>query len=113
MSNSYFKRFNSAGIAFMDSRTLGDIKTLVDAGTFHILNDYGFIKSKTNPGTDYAAFCVAEKPSEFYFAGAAVTSVLHDIDNDGMREELELQPCTFVEFDSKFGNKGVAVRFAE
>lgn len=113
MSNSYFKRFNSAGIAFMDSRTLGDIKTLVDAGTFHILGDYGFIKSKNAPGSDYVAFCVKEQPKYFYFGGTAITSVLHDIDNDGMREELELQPCTFVEFDSKFGNKGVAVRFAE
>lgn len=112
MSNSYFKKFNSAGIPFMENRTLGDIKTLVDAGVFHIMGDYGFIKSKQNSG-DYAAFCVKENNKEFYFGGSAVTSVLHDIDADNMRDELEQQPCTFVEFESKFGNKGVAVRFAE
>lgn len=111
MANSYFKKFNNAGIPFMENRTLGDVKTLVNAGVFHVLADYGFIKSKQTPGTDYAAFCVAEREGEFFFGGSAVTEVLHNIDNDNMRDELELQPCTFAEFDSKFGNKGVAIRF--
>lgn len=112
MSNSYFKKFNSAGIPFMEARTLGDIRSLVDAGTFHILGDFGFIRSKKDNG-DYAVFCVKENTKEFFFGGKVVTEVLHSVDSDNMRDELEQQLCTFEEFDSKFGNKGVAVRFAE
>lgn len=111
MSNSYFKRFNSAGIPFMAERERADIKELVGAGRFHITSDFGFIKSKDDDGSDYAVFCVAELPNVFYFGGAAVTRTLHTIDADNMRDELELQPCTFVEFESKRGNIGVAVRF--
>lgn len=112
MSNSYFKKFNSAGIPFMENRERGDLKKLV-GGAYHILADFGFIKSKANAGTDYVAFCVAENDKEFFFGGSAVTAVLHDIDNDNMRDELELQSCTFEEYESKFGNTGIAVRFAE
>lgn len=113
MANSYFKKFNSAGIAFMDERTRGDVKTLCDGAQYHICSDFGFIKSKQNTGSDYAVFCVEEIASAFFFGGAAVTSTLHQIDTDGMRDELQLEPVTFETYKSNYGTEGIAVRFSE
>lgn len=113
MTNSYFKNLNTAGIPFMETREKANINSLVNGGVYHIMPDFGFIKSKINTGADYAVFCVKEDTEHFYFGGVAVTNTLHTIAADNMRDELAMQPVTFETFKSSFGTDGVAIRFAE
>lgn len=106
--NDYFKKFSSHGIPFMDGRNKGDINKLVDT-TLHI-DDFGFIKGRDG---EYAVVSFAEHPTEFFFAGMALTDVCRQVDADGMREALAQQPISLHMVKSKNGRNYMAVEFIE
>ena len=93
----YFDRFNK-GIAFMDNRDKGDMRNILDKKV-HI-TDFGFIR---NDEGDYGVICLAEDEANFYFCNQVITDMLHQIDNDGMREELAKQNIVFSLAESKKG----------
>lgn len=98
---SYFTKFNNTGIPFMDNRIKGDIHDLVDK-TVHI-GDFGFIH---NPdGTYYSVFTISEDTNRFYFGGMVITDVLSQIETDGMKGELALQPVTIINKTTKDGKR--------
>lgn len=111
--NSYFNKFVGNSIPFMGERERADIKELADGRHYHIISDYGFIKSKQDKNSDYAVFCVKERAGVFFFGGSAITAALHTISDDNQREALAQEAVKFVTYESRFGNEGIAIRFGE
>ncbi|MBO6231528.1 MAG: hypothetical protein J6O50_13290 [Ruminiclostridium sp.] len=97
---SYFDKFNNKGIPFMENRDKGDMHDLIGK-TVHI-EDFGFIR---NDEGDYGVIIVAEDKDNFYFCNAVITDMLHQVDNDGMRDELVKQNIVFSMATSKKGRE--------
>lgn len=96
----YFDKFNNKGIPFMENRDKGDMHDLIGK-TVHI-EDFGFIR---NDDGDYGVIVVAEDKDNFYFCNAVITDMLHQVDNDGMRDELVKQNIVFSMAMSKKGRE--------
>ena len=96
----YFDKFNNKGIPFMENRDKGDMHDLIGK-TVHI-EDFGFIR---NDDGDYGVIVVAEDKDNFYFCNAVITDMLHQVDNDGMRDELVKQNIVFSMAMSKNGRE--------
>lgn len=96
----YFDKFNNKGIPFMENRDKGDMHDLIGK-TVHI-EDFGFIR---NDEGDYGVIIVAEDKDNFYFCNAVITDMLHQVDNDGMRDELVKQNIVFSMATSKKGRE--------
>ena len=94
----YFDRFNNKGIPFMDNSDKGDMHDIIGE-TVHI-SDFGFIK---NDEGDYAVIQLEEKPGVFYFCNQVITDMLHQVDDDDMRDEL---PKQCIKFDITTSKKG-------
>lgn len=97
----YFDKFNSKGIPFMDNADKGDMKEIVGE-TMHI-EDFGFIRS--DEGGDYGVISLREKPDTFYFCNQVITDMLHQVDDDNMRDELPKQAIKFEIATSKKGRE--------
>nr|DAG34265.1 MAG TPA: hypothetical protein [Bacteriophage sp.] len=108
MTNNYFAKFTNKGIPFMDGRTKGNISSLVGE-VLHIA-DFGFINQEDST---YPVIAFVEHPTEFYFGGAVLSDILIQVDRDGMREELKLQPITLKMVQSKRGRTYMSVEFIE
>jgi hypothetical protein len=108
MVNNYFEKFSNKGIPFMDGRTKGNISSLV--GEVLHIDDFGFINQE---GSTYPVISFAEHPAEFYFGGAVLNDILIQVDRDGMREELKMQPITLKMAQSKRGRTYMSVEFTE
>ena len=96
----YFDRFNSKGIPFMDNRDKGDLRDILGE-TVHI-EDFGFIR---NDEGDYGVIAVKEKPEVFYFCNQVITDMLHQVENDDMKDELVKQGIEFSLAESKKGRE--------
>lgn len=96
----YFDKFKNAGIPFMEGREKGSLKD-VHGQDLHII-DFGFINGEDG---EYAVMMFAEDDAHFYFGNSIITSMLHTIDEDGMREELKEQPVQFEERTSRNGKR--------
>lgn len=105
---NYFKKFERKGIAFMDERQKGDIKTLVGE-TIHV-DDFGFIKGRDG---EYAVISTVEHPDKFYFAGLALTDIVRQVEEDGMREALKSQGIKLSMKRSKNGRDYMNVEFLD
>lgn len=108
MINNYFSKFANKGIPFMEGRTKGNIASLV--GEILHVEDFGFINQE---GSTYPVIAFREHPTEFYFGGAVLNDILTQVDRDGMREELKLQPLTLRMSTSKRGRTYMSVEFTE
>lgn len=105
---NYFKKFSSRGIPFMDDREKGDIRTL-NGELLHI-DDFGFIRGRDG---EYAVVSFKEHADKFYFAGMALTDMLHTVDADGMRDELKNMTIVLSGKRSKNGRDYQAFDFPE
>lgn len=105
---SYFKKFERKGIAFMDDRQKGDIKSLVGE-TIHV-DDFGFIKGRDG---EYAVISTVEHPDKFYFAGLALTDIVRQVEEDGMRDALKSQGIKLSMKRSKNGRDYMNVEFVD
>lgn len=105
---SYFKKFERKGITFMDDRQKGDIKTLVGE-TIHV-DDFGFIKRRDG---EYAVISTVEHPDKFYFAGLALTDIVRQVEEDGMRDALKSQGIKLSMKRSKNGRDYMSVEFVD
>lgn len=108
MANKYFEKFSNKGIPFMDGRTKGNISTLV--GEVLHIEDFGFINQE---GSTYPVIAFVEHPNDFYFGGTVLNEVLIQVDRDGMRDELKMQPITLKMAQSKRGRTYMSVEFIE
>lgn len=108
MVNNYFEKFTNKGIPFMDGRTKGNISSLV--GEVLHIEDFGFINQE---GSTYPVIAFVEHPSEFYFGGAVLNDILTQVDHDGMRDELKMQPIALKMVQSKRGRTYMSVEFVE
>lgn len=106
--NSYFSKFEHKGIPFMEGRTKGSITSLV--GEVLHIEDFDFI---TQGGSCYPVIAFKEYPKTFYFGGAVLNEILAQVDADGMRDELALQPITLAMTTSKKGRSYMSVNFVE
>lgn len=106
MVNKYFEKFVNKGIPFMDGRTKGNISSLV--GEVLHIEDFGFINQE---GSTYPVIAFAEHPDEFYFGGAVLNDILIQVDRDGMRDELKMQPIMLKMAQSKRGRTYMSVEF--
>lgn len=106
--NPYFKQFVNNGIPFMNDRSKGDINKLVGEA-IHI-DDFGFIKGRDG---EYAVVSVKEHPTEFYFAGLALTDICRQVNIDNMRDEFAKQPIVLSIKKSKNGRNYMAVDFVD
>lgn len=95
----YFDRFNNRGIPFMENSDKGDMHDII--GEIVHITDFGFIKN--DEGGDYGVIQIKEKPDTFYFCNAVITEMLHQVEADGMKEELANQ-C--IRFDLATSKKG-------
>lgn len=105
----YFDRFNSKGIPFMDNRDKGDLRDILGK-TVHI-EDFGFIKSEE--GGDYGVIAIQEDKEKFFFVNSVITDMLHQVDSDGMRDELPKQCIVFSMAESKKGREYFKFEFTE
>ena len=96
----YFDRFNNKGIPFMENRDKGDMHDIL--GKKVHITDFGFIK---NDEGDYGVIIIAEDENNFYFCNQVITDMLHQIDSDGMRDELCAQNIVFSLAESKKGRE--------
>lgn len=108
MVNKYFEKFSNKGIPFMDGRTKGNITSLV--GEVLHIEDFGFISQE---GSTYPVIAFIEHPNEFYFGGTVLNEILIQVDRDGMRDELKLQPIVLKMAQSKKGRTYMSVEFIE
>ena len=104
----YFDRFNNKGIPFMENADKGDLHDVL--GEIVHIADFGFIK---NDEGDYGVIQLTEKPGEFFFANQVITDMLHQVENDGMKEELAKQPIKFGLATSKKGREYFRFEFTE
>lgn len=104
----YWDRFNSKGIPFMDNRDKGNLRDIL--GKIVHIEDYGFIR---NDEGDYGVIIVKEDAENFYFCNQVITDMLHQVDSDGMKEELANQPIKFELAESKKGREYFRFEFAE
>ena len=79
---SYWDKFGSKGISFMDNADKGNLHDVLGEKV-HIV-DFGFIK---NDEGDYGVIQLAEHDGMFYFANQVITDMLHQVETDGMKEE--------------------------
>lgn len=97
----YFDKFNaSKGIPFMDNRDKGDMHDILGE-TVHIV-DFGFIR---NDDGDYGVIALAENDDLFYFCNQVITDMLHEVERDGMKEDLAKQGIVFSLATSKKGRE--------
>lgn len=108
MVNNYFEKFSNKGIPFMDGRTKGNISSLV--GEVLHIEDFGFINQE---GSTYPVIAFTEHPNDFYFGGAVLNDILNQVDHDGMRDELKMQPIALKMVQSKRGRTYMSVEFVE
>lgn len=108
MANNYFTKFTNKGIPFMDGRTKGNISSLV--GEVLHIEDFGFIAQE---GATYPVIAFKEHPTDFYFGGAVLNDILSQVDRDGMRDALKMQPITLKMSMSKKGRTYMNVEFIE
>ena len=104
----YFDRFNNKGIPFMDNADKGDLHDVL--GEIVHIADFGFIK---NDEGDYGVIQLAEKPSEFFFANQVITDMLHQVEDDDMKEELAKQCIKFEQATSKKGRDYIRFEFTK
>ena len=93
---NYFSKFSNKGIPFMDDRRKCDMHDLLGE-ELHV-SDFGFINGQAG---DYAVVAFKEHPEEFYFGGKVLTDILHQVDADGMRDELTKQGLVLTTTRSK------------
>lgn len=105
----YFDRFNNRGIPFMENSDKGDMHDIT--GEIVHITDFGFIKN--DEGGDYGVIQLAEKPDTFYFCNAVITEMLHQVENDGMKEELANQCIKFDLATSKKGREYFRFEFTQ
>ena len=104
----YFDRFNSKGIPFMDNRDKGDLRDILGE-TVHI-EDFGFIR---NDEGDYGVIAIKEYPEVFYFCNQVISEMLHQVQDDNMKDELPKQVVQFALVKSKNGREYFKFEFAE
>ena len=104
----YFDRFNSKGIPFMDNADKGNLHDVLGEKV-HIV-DFGFIK---NDEGDYGVIQLAEHEGVFYFVNQVITDMLHQVEYDGMKEELAKQVIVFSETTSKKGRDYIRFEFTD
>lgn len=107
---AYWDKFQSKGIPFMENRDKGDMHDILDK-IVHIV-DFGFIRKEEEEG-DYAVICLKEDNEKFFFCNAVITDMLHQVEKDGMKEELASQPIKFLLRTSKKGREYFAFEFTE
>lgn len=103
----YFDKFNNKGIPFMEGADKGDLRDICGK-VCHIV-DFGFIRN--DDGGDYGVMQLKEHEGMFYFANPVITEMLHQVDNDGMRDELCNQGIVFNLAMSKKGREYFAFEF--
>lgn len=108
MANNYFNKFVNKGVPFMTGRTKGDIVSLIDE-VLHI-EDFGFIGRGDSA---YSVIAFKEHPGFFFFGGTVLNDILKQVDEDGMRAELEEQPIRLKMVKSKSGRNYMGVDFVE
>lgn len=96
MKMGYFDRFNNEGIAFMENADKANLDEIL--GERVHIEDFGFIK---NDEGDYGVMKIAEKDGVFYFANQVITDMLHQVENDDMRDELPKQVIVFSKATSR------------
>ena len=106
----YFDRFNNRGIPFMENSDKGDMHDILGEPV-HIV-DYGFIKKEDEDG-DYAVIQLKEHEGVFYFCNQVITDMLHQVDEDDMREELARQVIKFELATSKKGREYFRFEFTK
>lgn len=104
----YFDRFNNKGIPFMDNADKGDLHDIL--GEIVHITDFGFIK---NDEGDYGVIQLSEKPGVFYFANQVITDMLHQVDTDGMKDEIKNAPIKFETAVSKKGREYIRFEFTQ
>lgn len=97
---NYFDKFKSAGIPFMEGRDKGNLADVLGE-ELHIV-DFGFINGEDGK---YAVMLFEEHPDEFYFGNSIITEMLVDVDADGMKGELALQPIRFEQRQNRSGKR--------
>lgn len=105
-NEQYFKSLKNEGIPFMETRTKGDVRDLIDT-VVHII-DFGFIRGDNG---EYVVFITKENDKEFYCGGKAVTELLKQIKTDNMGEALKDQAVTVTELTSKNKRKYITLMF--
>lgn len=105
---SYWDRFSSKGISFMDNADKGNLHDVLGEKV-HIV-DFGFIKNEEG---DYGVIQLAEHEGMFYFANQVITDMLHQVENDGMKEDLAKQVIVFSETTSKKGRDYIRFEFTD
>lgn len=107
---SYWDKFEAnKGIPFMDNRDKGELESILGEPV-HII-DFGFIKN--DEGGDYGVIALKEHDSEFYFVNQIITDMLHQVENDGMKDELANQVIKFTKQMSKKGREYYAFEFTK
>ena len=105
----YFSGLNgNKGIPFMEGRTKKDLAEVVDR-PLHI-EDYGFIQGDEN---EFAVIAFVEMPEFFYFGNAIITEALHQVDADGMKDQISTAAVTFSKRMSKKGREYMAFEFTD
>ena len=105
---AYWDKFDNKGIPFMDNADKGDMHDILGEPV-HI-EEFGFIK---NDEGDYGVIRLREHEGMFYFCNSVITDMLHQVDNDGMRDELPKQVIKFTLQTSKKGRDYFAFEFAK
>lgn len=99
-NKDYFKKLNAGrAVAFMEGREKGDKSEILDEVLY--FEDFAFINGENG---ECAVAIFTDKPN-FYFMNSVVTDMLHEIDADGMREELKEQPIRFTMRENQKGTR--------
>ena len=104
----YFDRFNNKGIPFMENRDKADMRDIIGKPV-HI-EDFGFIK---NDDGDYGVIIIKEDADNFYFCNQVISEMLHQVQDDDMKDELPKQVIKFDLVKSKNGREYFKFEFAE
>lgn len=103
---SYFSKFSTNGIPFMESAQKGDLKDIISKPV-HI-TDFGFANGQHGK---YAVIQVAEMPAMFYIVNDVITEILQQIADDNQKEALANEISLIVERTSKAGNTYRTIKF--
>lgn len=106
----YWDKFDNKGIPFMDNRDKGDMHDILGEPV-HII-DFGFIRKDDEEG-DYGVIALKEHDDLFYFVNQVITDMLHEVENDGMKDDLAKQVIKFKIVESKKGREYFAFEFTE
>lgn len=78
----------SNGLEIMEGREKKDLADLI--GEVVTINNFDFMKSTDDDGnpTTYVVFTIDQDDDGFYFGGKVLTEKLHELENDGYKDEV-------------------------